>query len=144
MRLQLQRAMLLALLLVSACERAPVPLGPDTFPILTPPVPLTPRINGANVFGVRPGAPFLFQMPVTGERPMSYAVQDLPEGLTLDPATGRITGRLERAGRYPVTLEAHNRLGHAKRAFTIVVGDRIVLTPPMGWSSWNCWGGQVS
>jgi len=31
------------------------------------------------------------------------------------------------------------RLGHIK-----FVGDRIALTPPMGWSSWNCWGGSVS
>lgn len=136
--------MLLALLGATACERAPINPGPDTFPILTPPTPLTPRINGANVFGVRPGAPFLFQIPVTGEWPMTYAVTDLPAGLTLEASSGRITGRLPRAGRYRVTLQAQNRLGRAERAFTIVVGDRIVLTPPMGWNSWNCWGGQVS
>ncbi len=33
--------------------------------ILTPPAPATPRINGANVFGVRPGSPFMFTIPVT-------------------------------------------------------------------------------
>ncbi|MGB8711150.1 MAG: hypothetical protein WCD39_15540, partial [Methyloceanibacter sp.] len=30
----------------------------------------------------------------------------------------------------------------AKR-FRIMVGDRIVLTLPMGWNSWNCWAGTV-
>ncbi len=32
----------------------------------------------------------------------------------------------------------------AERTLTIIAGDRIALTPPMGWNSWNCWGGQVS
>jgi alpha-galactosidase len=26
----------------------------------------------------------------------------------------------------------------------IVVGDKIALTPPMGWNSWNCWAANVS
>ena len=42
--------------------------------ILTPAAPATPRINGANVFGVRPGSPFLFTIPATGERPMEFSV----------------------------------------------------------------------
>jgi alpha-galactosidase len=27
---------------------------------------------------------------------------------------------------------------------TIVCGNRLALTPPMGWNSWNCWGKAVS
>ena len=43
-----------------------------------------------------------------------------------------------------VTLRAKNAKGtDAKELFTIVVGDTIALTPPMGWNSWNCWGGTV-
>ena len=34
--------------------------------ILTPPAPATPRINGPDVFGVRPGSPFLYTIPATG------------------------------------------------------------------------------
>lgn len=44
--------------------------------ILTPPPRETPRINGANVFGVRPGAPFLYLIPVTGKRPMTFKVKN--------------------------------------------------------------------
>ena len=140
----MQRAGLVGWLALAACQRAPVPVGTDAFPILTPPAPLTPRLNGAKLVGVRPGAPFFFQIPATGERPMSYDARDLPSGLALDRASGLITGRLDRAGRCVVTLMAHNRLGSAERACTIVVGEQIALTPPMGWNSWNCWGGQVS
>ena len=66
--------------------------------ILTPRPGPEPRINGAKVFGVRPGSPFLFTIPATGERPLRYAARGLPEGLRLDPATGQISGRLDRAG----------------------------------------------
>ena len=38
--------------------------------ILTPPPPASPRINGARVFGVRPGRPILWRLPVTGARPI--------------------------------------------------------------------------
>ncbi|HVU34879.1 MAG TPA: putative Ig domain-containing protein [Opitutaceae bacterium] len=112
--------------------------------ILTPPAPATPRINGPAVFGVRPGAPFLYAIPATGDRPMTFAADALPAGLALDAATGRITGTLSAAGDFDVTLHAKNARGEAERKFRIVVGDRIALTPPMGWSSWNCWGDAVS
>ena len=112
--------------------------------ILTPPPPATPRINGPSVFGVRPGSPFLYSIPATGKRPMSFAVDGLPAGLKVDPATGEITGKLASRGEHTVTLRAKNVLGEAEKKFSIVVGDKIALTPPMGWSSWNCWGDAVS
>lgn len=112
--------------------------------ILTPPAPRTPRINGPSVFGVRPDSPFLYSIPATGERPMTFGASDLPAGLKLDPDTGHISGKLANAGEYTVTLRATNALGTAEKRFRIVVGDKIALTPPMGWSSWNCWGDAVS
>jgi alpha-galactosidase len=116
----------------------------DSKVILTPPAPKTPRINGPGVFGVRPGSPFLYTIPATGERPMTFAVDELPSGLTLDSKSGRITGKLAAAGEFNVTLRAKNAQGGAEKKFRIVVGDKIALTPPMGWSSWNCWGDAVS
>ncbi|MEI6321561.1 MAG: putative Ig domain-containing protein [bacterium] len=110
----------------------------------TPPAPPEPRINGPSVFGVRPGSPFLYSIPASGERPMKFAVEGLPEALTLDAATGRITGIITKAGTNAVTLIAKNAKGEARHPFKIVVGDRIALTPPMGWSSWNCFGKEIS
>ena len=111
--------------------------------VLTPQPPASPRINGPSVFGVRPGSPFLYRIPATGDRPMQFAVDGLPAGLKLDPATGQITGRLESKGEHEVTLHAKNLKGAAKKAFKIICGDRICLTPPLGWNSWNCWAGAV-
>jgi len=112
--------------------------------ILTPPAAPAPRINGPRVFGVRPGSPFLYAIPATGTRPMEFAADGLPAGLTLDRTTGRITGSLGQAGEHTITLRAKNAVGSAEKTFRIVAGDKIALTPPMGWSSWNCWGGEVS
>ena len=117
---------------------------PEPAVILTPAAPRIPRINGAEIFGVRPGSPFLFTIAATGDRPMSFAVDDLPKGLQVDADTGRISGRLDKKGEYIVMLRTKNALGSAKRKFRIVVGDNIALTPPMGWNSWNCFAQAVS
>ena len=130
--------------------------------ILTPPAPATPRINGANVFGVRPSSPILFTIPATGDRPMTFAVKNIPDNfiittnpkitissmfkgvLFLNPTNGQMTGWLSDKGEYTITLVAKNSLGTAEKKFRIVVGDQIALTPPMGWNSWNCFAGEVS
>ncbi|MBI2497256.1 MAG: alpha-galactosidase [Opitutae bacterium] len=115
----------------------------DFAAILTPPAPATPRINGPSVFGVRPGSPLLYTIPATGDRPMVFSVESLPEGLAVDAATGRITGSLATPGNYPVVLRARNARGTAARSFRIVSGEAISLTPAMGWNSWNCWARAV-
>lgn len=112
--------------------------------ILTPPPPARPRINGPTVYGVRPGHPFLYTVPVTGLRPLRIAAKGLPSGLRIDPWRGIITGKIARAGTYKVTLTAVNRRGQESRPFTIKCGDQIALTPQMGWNSWYVWLGQVS
>ena len=90
----------------------------------------------------------------------------LPEGLKLDPATGRITGKAAVDGKelikngndgkstfphvdsegglaYDVVLSARNARGSATKKLRIYIGDEICRTPPMGWNSWNCWAGSV-
>jgi alpha-galactosidase len=103
---------------------------------LTPPPPLSPRINGPTITGCRPGAPFAYTIPATGERPIAFSALNLPSGLELDTETGRISGSLATRGTFVVTLRARNAHGAAERPLRIVVGDTIALTPPMGWSSW--------
>lgn len=112
-------------------QSAPDALVPDLSQyILTPPAPPTPRINGAKVFGARPGSEFLFAIPASGDRPMTFAAEGLPKGLSLDPSTGFITGRVKKPGTYLVKLTARNALGEATRELRIVIGERIALTPP--------------
>ncbi|HTI12310.1 MAG TPA: putative Ig domain-containing protein [Puia sp.] len=112
--------------------------------ILTPAATATPRINGAEIVGTRPGAPFLFRIPATGERPMVFEATGLPATLKLDKQTGIITGALPQKGNYKLKLSAKNKAGVATRGLTILCGEKIGLTPALGWNSWNCWGLSVS
>jgi len=81
--------------------------------ILTPRPGPGPQINGARVFGVRPGNPFFFKIPATGVAPITFAAEWLPKGLKVDPKTGIITGSISKAGEYQVTLTAENAKGLA-------------------------------
>ncbi len=111
--------------------------------VLTPPDPKVPKLHGPRVYGERVGRPFLYRIPATGERPLRFQVESLPAGLSLDAATGIITGRIDTPGTWTVTLKATNDLGSDQRRLRIVIGDTIALTPPMGWNSWNCWACSV-
>ena len=111
--------------------------------ILTPPAPRTPRINGPKVLGARPARDFVWRVPATGDRPMSFSATGVPSGLHLDPASGIFKGTTPSAGQYPITFYAKNRKGSAHKTVNLVVGDKIALTPPMGWNSWNCFANAV-
>ncbi len=113
--------------------------------ILTPKPGPEPRINGPEVYGCRPGRPFLYRIPCTGTRPLVFAAEGLPASLCLDEATGIITGKApEDCGEYAVTLKATNASGRDAHGFTIVVGDTLALTPPMGWNHWYTWYNQIT
>jgi len=112
--------------------------------ILTPASPAEPKITGAKVFGVRPGSPFQYLLTATGNRPMIFSASGLPKGLKINSQTGIITGKLSKAGTYNVTLEAKNAKGMTQKKLRVECGDRIALTPTMGWNSWNCFANEVS
>ncbi|MHB9142889.1 MAG: NPCBM/NEW2 domain-containing protein [Paludibacter sp.] len=113
--------------------------------ILTPKPSELPRINGARITGANPGNPFLYTVAVTGKRPMTFSADGLPDGLTLGNETGIISGKTDKEGEYLVKITTRNELGSATRTMKIVIGkNKLALTPPMGWNSWNCWGLSVS
>ena len=116
----------------------------DSPEIRTPPTPPAPRINGPAIFGVRPDHPFLYHIPASGDRPMEFSADALPDGLTMDSNTGNLTGTIHKKGEYQLILHAKNRLGTNDKQFRIVVGETIALTPPMGWNSWNHYHERVS
>jgi alpha-galactosidase len=104
--------------------------------VLTPPPSPQPKLHNARVYGVRPGHPFLYTIPATGARPLTFSARGLPKGLKLDARTGLITGVVGKPGTYTVKLSARNSAGADAREWRIVAGERLALTPPMGWSTW--------
>lgn len=123
---------------VQAIPVWPQPVKKEPY-ILTPESPATPLINNPAVYGATPGAEFIWSVMASGRQPMTYGAKGLPKGLKIDKNTGVISGRAAKKGDYKVTLTAKNSLGSDSREVTIKIGDRISLTPIMGWSSWNCW-----
>jgi hypothetical protein len=112
--------------------------------ILTPYQSPRPKINGPDVYGERPGNPFLYKIPATGSKPLTFKVDSLPAGLKLDPATGIITGVIAQKGNYPIIITVSNGRGITHKKFTIKIGDLVGLTPALGWNSWNAFGLSVN
>jgi len=113
--------------------------------LIIPTVSPVPQIHYPRITGATPGHAFLFLIPATGQAPLTFSAKGLPAGLTLDPATGIITGSLTSAGRTKVQITVKNSLGTDHSVLTIVGGDHVLAqTPPMGWNSWNVWAGNVN
>jgi len=112
--------------------------------LLTPAPGPKPRINGADIAGLRSGSDFSYTIAATGSRPLIYRATGLPLGLHLDPQTGLITGKCTRPGNYRTIIEVTNSAGRASRELLLVVGNKIGLTPAMGWNSWNAFGLSIN
>lgn len=94
--------------------------------------------------GNYPATPFLFYIPTSGERPIKWHAENLPKGLKLDEETGIIKGKVVEKGTYKVMLKAENALGTDTQELLINIGDELLLTPPMGWNSWNTFGRHLT
>ncbi|HEY3594690.1 MAG TPA: putative Ig domain-containing protein, partial [Polyangiaceae bacterium] len=106
--------------------------------------PATPRLLGSAVVGIVTGTPFLYTVPASGTRPMTFAATNLPAGLSLDSTTGRITGMLATAGRYDVTIGVTNASGSDAKVVTLAAGTTLTVTPPMGWNSYDSFDDSVT
>ena len=103
-----------------------------------------PAVHYPRIVGATPGRPFLFLIPATGDGPLTFTADNLPDGLTLDEKTGVISGSLKAAGKTAVKIGVKGPAGAASATLTVVGGDhQLALTPPMGWNSWNVWGCNV-
>jgi alpha-galactosidase len=120
-------------------------MGQQPSDLRTPPPPPTPHLNGPKVYGARPGHPFLYRIPCTGNRPLTFSAKNLPASLKLDRQTGIISGTTpKKPGEFLVTIKASNALGLDSRPLKIVVGDTIGLTPQMGWNDWYSYYSRIS
>src|SRR5512135_1696712 len=96
-----------------------------------------PQLSGPTIYGARPSRPFLYRIPATGDRPITFSASGLPTTLKLDPATGIISGTTPaQPATLRITFQAKNQHGRDSRLFRLVIGDKLALTPPMGWNHW--------
>lgn len=112
--------------------------------ILTPSPAQSPRLNNALVYGCGANRDFLYRIPCQGEKPIRFTASALPKGLKLDEKTGIIKGVSPAKGIYNVVLKARNKYGVSTKKFQIKVEGKLVLTPPMGWSSWYAYYDRIT
>ena len=103
-----------------------------------------PKINGPRLYGASPGKEFMYTIPASGARPIEFEVKNLPKGVGINKLNGVISGTIKTAREYTIELVAQNKFGKVSKLFTLVIGDKLALTPPMGWSSWYSFGRNVT
>lgn len=103
-----------------------------------------PHINSPQITGNYPSTPFIFYIPTSGQRPDAMECRKTSRRMELDSKTGIISGVVTSKGDYTVTLKAENALGVSVKQLVIRIGDELLLTPPMGWNSWNTFGQHLT
>lgn len=79
-----------------------------------------PAITSANSATAVYGTPFSYTITAS-DTPATFAASGLPASLTLDSATGVVSGTPTAAGTYSVTLTATNTAGSSSAVLTLVV-----------------------
>lgn len=69
--------------------------------------------------------PFSYTVTASGTGPITFDATNLPDGLSFDPETAKITGSPSIAGQYSITLKATNAGGTSTETLLLTVG-----TPP--------------
>ncbi|MCD6518937.1 MAG: glycoside hydrolase family 27 protein [Anaerolineae bacterium] len=102
-----------------------------------------PQINAPLTWGIGVRSQTFIPIPTLGQRPLSYHIEGLPQGLKLDPRQGVITGSVSSELEVEPLLTVSNVHGQDSKSIILKAGAGLALTPPMGWNSWNCWGAKI-
>jgi autotransporter-associated beta strand protein len=89
----------------------------------------SPEISSATTATVKTGASFSYSITASGN-PTTYSASGLPAGLTLDAATGIISGSPSTLGRSEVTLGATNGNGTGTATLILNVTSNAAPTAP--------------
>ena len=81
------------------------------------------RITSALNATALQGSDFSFTITATGKTPITFSAAGLPGGLSLDPATGVISGLPLVSGTFPITIGAANPDGSDTQVLTLTIAS---------------------
>ncbi len=101
------------------------------------------KINSASVFGASTGKEFMYRIPVTGKRAIDIEAIGLKDGMKIKD--GIISGKIDEDCEFDIEITAKNELGETKKSVKFKIHqDNPLLTPLMGFTSWNAFGDTVT
>jgi LruC domain-containing protein len=75
--------------------------------------------------------PYTYTMTASGTGSITYSATNLPDGLSFDPSTQKITGTPTTGGTYNITLTATNAGGSDTKTLVLTVGTPPTITSPL-------------
>ncbi len=102
-----------------------------------------PCINAPKILGFTSEKPILYRVPVTGERPINITIKYLPSSLHFDGQI--ISGIFDENCEIDIVIEAENVKGKVSKTVKLIVDyDTVLLTPLLGFTTWNAFGSKVN
>ncbi len=83
------------------------------------------------------GVPYSFTVTASGTAPIAFAATGLPPGLSIDPASGAISGTPTTGGSYSVTITATNAGGTATQNATMAIAGAATPASIPTLSEWG-------
>jgi len=95
------------------------------------------RITSGMSAAGQQGAYFNFTITATGKAPIMFNANGLPGGLSLNPATGVISGWPLVSGTFPITLGAANLEGSDSRVLTLTISSLAPVITSATTTNWT-------
>ncbi len=107
--------------------------GQETVSLTVTKNPGAPTITSSLAVTTPVSSPFSYQIEASNS-PTSYAASNLPTGLTIDPATGAISGTPTTSGVRSIGITASNSLGSDTQTLVLTVSSVPVITSSLSGS----------
>ena len=91
---------------------------------------IAPSITTASLPDAEVDAIYDITIKADGTSPLTWSASGLPDGLKLDEKSGKLTGSPKLSGTVQVWITAANSAGKDTKEFTLVIAEKIKVTPP--------------